>query len=141
MHYGSIVHKNGVCIFAGQQLNKIMFQLDALGLDHLTETFAFKTHAKTAFIIIGPPNLRERIVVRLQEGREVNVPVDLRQDPPAFPEPTDFTWMRNGQPLLRSGLTTTYSNVTFDSVMRSDAGNYTVTATNFLLNDSSCPIS
>ena len=79
-------------------------------------------------------------MVRLQEGSEVNVPVDLRQDPLAFPEPTDFTWMRNGQPSLRSGLTTTYSNVTFDSVMRSDAGNYTVTATNFLLNDFSRPI-
>ena len=78
--------------------------------------------------------------MKLQEGGDVNATFDLRQDPPAFPEPTDFTWMRNGQPSLRSGLTTTYSNVTFDSVMRSDAGNYTVTATNFLLNDSSCPI-
>ena len=78
--------------------------------------------------------------MKLQERSEVNVSVDLRQDPPAFPEPTVLTWMRNGQASLRSGLTTTYSNVTFDSVMRSDAGNYTVTATNFLLNDSSRPI-
>ena len=84
--------------------------------------------------------MQENFVVKLQERSEVNVPVDLRQDPPAFPEPTNFTWMRNGQASLRSGLTTTYSNVTFDSVMRSDAGNYTVTATNFLLNDSSRPI-
>ena len=82
----------------------------------------------------------DNFVVKLQEKADVNVPVDLRQDPPAFPEPTDFTWMRNGQPSLRSGLTTTYSNVTFDSVVRSDAGNYTVTATNFLLNDSNRPV-
>ena len=94
-------------------------------------------------ILLFPPgslNLRDMFVVKFQEKAEVNVPVDLRQDPPAFPEPTDFTWTRNGQPSLRSGLTTTYSNVTFDSVMRSDAGNYTVTATNFLLSDSSRPI-
>ena len=91
--------------------------------------------------VTGPPNLQDNFVVRLQEKSEVNVPVDLRQDPPAFPEPTEpnFTWMRNGQP-LRSGLTTTYSNVTFDSVARSDAGNYTVTATNFLLNDSTIQV-
>ena len=84
--------------------------------------------------------MQDNFIVKLQEGREVNVPVDLLQDPPAFPEPTDFTWMRNGQPSLRSGLTTTYSNVTFDSIMRGDAGSYTVTATNFLLNDSTRPI-
>ena len=87
----------------------------------------------------GAPNLRDNFVVRLQEKGEVDIPVDLRQDPPAFPEPTDFTWTRNGL-TLRSGLTSTYSSVTFNSVVRSDAGNYTVTATNFLLNDSSRPI-
>ena len=79
--------------------------------------------------------MRNNFIVKLQERSGVNVPVDLRQDPPAFPEPTVFTWMRNGQASLRSGLTTTYSKVTFDSVMRTDAGNYTVTATNFVLDN------
>ena len=82
----------------------------------------------------GPPELRDNLVVKLEENK-VNVTIDIRQHS-AFPEPTNVIWIKNGQPSLRSGLTTTYSNVTFDSVMRSDAGNYAVTATNFWLDDS-----
>ena len=80
--------------------------------------------------IIGPPNLQSNIVVRIEENSE-NVPVHLRQEPAAFPEPTLFSWNKDGQPLTR--LTLTYSNVTFDTVRRSDAGNYTVSATNFVI--------
>ena len=71
--------------------------------------------------------------MRIEEGDE-NVPVDLHQEPPAFPEPTmqgSFTWNKDGQPL--TGLSQTYSNVTFPTVRRTDAGNYTVSAMNFVL--------
>ena len=70
----------------------------------------------------------------------MNVPVDLLLEPVVFPQPFKFEWLKDGQPLRQSGLTTTYSSVTFTSVMRTDAGNYTVNATNFLLDDSTQPV-
>ena len=73
--------------------------------------------------------------MKLQEG-ELNVPIDLLLAPVAFPQPSKFEWLKDGQPLRESGVTTTYSSVTFTSVMRTDAGNYTVNATNFLLDNS-----
>ena len=69
-------------------------------------------------------------MVRIEENSE-NVQVDLRQVPAAFPEPTMFTWYRSGQELI--SLPRTYSNVTFATIRRADAGNYTVSATNFVL--------
>ena len=77
--------------------------------------------------------------MRIQEG-DIHVPIDLRQEPTAFPEPSDFEWLIGGQSLRQNGLTTTYSSVTFDSVMRSDSGNYTVNATNFLLDNANEPV-
>ncbi|MCG8620457.1 MAG: hypothetical protein MJE68_00470 [Proteobacteria bacterium] len=75
--------------------------------------------------------MQNNLLLRIQEN-QTNVPVDLRQDPTAFPEPTIFNWNKDGQP-LRNGLNLTYSNVTFDSIRREDAGNYSVYATNFVL--------
>ena len=69
--------------------------------------------------------------IKIEEGSE-SIPVDIRQDPFAFPEPTLFHWSKDGQP-LRAGLSFTYSNVTFDTIKRADAGNYTVSATNFII--------
>ena len=74
-------------------------------------------------------------MLRIQEG-DLNIPVDISQEPLAFPEPTNFMWLKDGVS-LRNGLTTTYSTVTFNSVMRSDTGEYTVFATNTLLDDTS----
>ena len=77
--------------------------------------------------------MQNNLLLRIQEN-QTNVPVDLRQDPASFPEPTFFNWNKDGQPLdLRNGLILTYSNVTFDSIRRADAGNYSVSATNFVL--------
>ena len=75
--------------------------------------------------------MQNNLLLRIQEN-ETNVPVDLRQQLAAFPEPTFFNWNKDGQP-LRIGLILTYSGVTFDTIRRADAGNYTVTATNFVL--------
>ena len=83
-------------------------------------------------LLLGPPSLQDNFSVKVQEGSE-NVPVDIRQDSAAFPEPSNFTWMRDGQPLRQNGLITTYSSVTFTTIGRDDAGNYTVFATNFFL--------
>ena len=82
-------------------------------------------------VIVGPPNLQDNFRVMIEEN-SVNVPVDLRQEPAGFPEPTMFTWYRGGQEL--SELAQTFFSVTFDTITRTDAGNYTVTATNFILN-------
>ena len=65
----------------------------------------------------------------------LNIPVDLSQDPAAFPMPITYTWTRNGAPLSGPPPTLTYSTVTFPSVSRNDAGDYAVSATNFDLND------
>lgn len=73
--------------------------------------------------------MRENYIVKLEENSE-NVPIDLRQQPAAFPAPTSFAWNKDGQPLTGHALT--YSNVTFAAVTRQDAGNYAVSATNFV---------
>ena len=67
------------------------------------------------------------------EENSMNVPIDLRQEPAAFPEPTSFQWYKNGQRLTEADCPLTYSNVTFSTVRREDAGNYTISATNFII--------
>ena len=79
----------------------------------------------------GVPNLVDNFLVRIEEN-SANIPIDLRQEPDAFPEPSIFSWNKDGQP-LRTGLLLTHSNITFSTVRRADVGNYTVSATNFVL--------
>ena len=81
---------------------------------------------------LGPPNLRDNLMYRIVENT-LNVPVDLSQYPPPFPEPRNFTWTRNTVTL--SNPTLTHSSITFPSVRRSDTGNYVVSATNFVLDN------
>ena len=88
-----------------------------------------------SFDILGPPNLRKDLIVKIQEG-DANIPVDLRQDPAPFPEPSTFNWSKDGQP-LSADLNVTYSTLIFSSITRNSTGNYTVSATNFLLSNSS----
>ena len=86
--------------------------------------------------------MRDNFLVSIQEG-DLDVPIDLQvvQEPAAFPEPSGFQWLVSGQPLIRrNGITITYSSVTFDSVVRTDSGNYTVNATNFLLDNANEPV-
>ena len=81
--------------------------------------------------------MRDNFLVKLRENSE-NIPVDLRQEPLAFPEstiPGSFIWTKDGQPL--TGFDLTYSNVTFTRVRREDAGSYAVTATNYVGNTAS----
>ena len=74
---------------------------------------------------------QDNFTVKVLENSH-NVTIDLHQGPDAFPESTVFNWDKDGQP-LRPDLLLTYSNVTFDTVNRADAGNYAVTAINFVL--------
>ena len=83
-------------------------------------------------IISGSIKLQDDFLVKIEEGSR-NITVELRQDPAAFPEPTLFSWSKDGQPLSATELALTYSSVTIDTVRRADAGNYTITATNFVL--------
>ena len=83
--------------------------------------------------------MRDNLSLKILEG-DLNILIDLLEEPTAFPEPSDFEWLLDGQPLRRNGITTSYSRLTFTSVMRTDAGNYIVNATNFVLNNSSQPV-
>ena len=83
----------------------------------------------------GPPIIQDNFLVKIEENTQ-NVTVDLRQEPAAFPEPTLFSWNKDGQPLTGRPMVLTYSNVTFDTVRRSDTGNYIIIFTrNLVLND------
>ena len=84
--------------------------------------------------------MRDKFSVKLLEG-DLNVLIDLHQEPAAFPEPSDFEWLIGGQPLVRrNGIITSYSSIIFGSLMRSDSGNYTVNATNYLLDNVTQPV-
>ena len=83
---------------------------------------------------IGTPNLHKNLIVRLQDG-DVNIPVDLHRDPAPFPEPDIFNWSKDGQ--LLGDVSATYSTLIFSTVTKNSSGKYTVTATNFLLDNSS----
>ena len=83
--------------------------------------------------------MQDNFLVKIQEY-DLNVPINLLQDPIAFPEPSSFDWLKDGQPLRQSGLSITYYSVMFFSVMRSDAGSYTVSTTNFLLDNVIQPV-
>ena len=65
----------------------------------------------------------------------ISVPVELRETPVAFPEPTVYTWSKDGQAFNHPSLT--YSRITFAPLRRSDAGNYMVSATNYILGSNS----
>jgi hypothetical protein len=84
-----------------------------------------------------PPKLRKTFDVRIQEG-DTEITIDLRQDSAPFPEPSIFNWSKDGRPLLSDNIISlTYSNVTFLVVSKNISGNYTVSATNFLLDNTS----
>ena len=71
--------------------------------------------------------------MRIEENSE-NVLIDLLQEPAPFPEPNSFQWYKNEQCLTEADRPlTAYSNVTFSTVSREDAGSYTVFATNFVI--------
>lgn len=77
--------------------------------------------------------MRDNFVVRMEENRFSDVPIDLQQQPAAFPEPASFQWKKDGEMLTSSnGISLTFSNVTFQSISRRNSGNYSVFATNFV---------
>ena len=79
--------------------------------------------------------MRKTFHVRIQEG-DKEVTIDLGQDPAPFPEPSIFNWSKDGQQLWDDhNISLTDSNVTFLLVTRNISGNYTVNATNFLLDN------
>ena len=82
---------------------------------------------------IGPPILVDNFMVRVVENSG-NFPIDISQEPTAFPTDTvSFEWTRGVQSLISGpGLSLTYSTVTFSNIDRQDSGNYSVFASNVL---------
>ena len=85
--------------------------------------------------MLGPPTLRSSVLLKVRESSG-RIPVNISEGLAAFPEPT-FQWSKDGQPLSGSRPVLTHDRVTFDNVMRSDAGNYSVVVTNYVLNSTS----
>ena len=80
--------------------------------------------------MLGPPLLQDNAILKVEENSG-RIPVNLSEGLVVFPEPV-FRWTKDGQPLNGSALT--YKSIIFDNVRREDAGNYTVLATNFVIN-------
>ena len=82
--------------------------------------------------------LSDRGEVRKRENEELSL--DLREpgSPPAFPFPSEFMWSRDDGAELESVPDTrifNYSTIFIGSVLRSDAGTYTLTATSYQLDE------
>ena len=59
--------------------------------------------------------------------------INLQQAPDAFPFPQQFSWTANNNSRVAFG----YPSVTFLPFIRGDAGTYTLTATNYRLDNTS----
>ena len=64
--------------------------------------------------------------------------ISLRQAPDAFPFPQQFSWTVDRSPASNnSRVTFGYPSVSFQQLERGDAGTYTLTATNYHLDNTS----
>ncbi len=80
---------------------------------------------------VGSPYLQKNLLYKVPEG-ERNVIIDLNLSyPPAFPPPSFHRWIKP-----EVYVTLNNSAVSFDSITREHAGVYSLTATNYHLNDS-----
>ena len=70
----------------------------------------------------------------------LNVSVDLSQGSTAFPEPTTYSWTRNGVELSGPSPVLTYSTAIFPVISRNDAGSYAVSAANYALDNDSISV-
>ena len=87
-------------------------------------------------LITGAPQLASNLIREAVEGSEFSL--DLSTGPSPFPYPKEFQWSRNGVPLRNSsGIMWGYPGVTLGNVSRSDAGLYSLSATNYWLDDPS----
>ena len=66
------------------------------------------------------------------EENSGRIPINISEDLAAFPAP-NFQWSKDGQLLNWPRSALTYNSVIFDNIQRADAGNYTVMATNYVL--------
>lgn len=79
---------------------------------------------------IGEPKLRDNLLIKLKENT-TDVLINLLEEPAPVPLPNIVFWYKDGQYLSGSNqIGLTYSSVTFDTIRREDAGNYTVFAAN-----------
>lgn len=75
--------------------------------------------------------------VTLNIIEKMDFEVNLELDPPAWPFPHTFSWTFNGQVQINDSIRTFgYPSMRIHAVHRLHAGDYTVTATNSVFDDS-----
>ena len=88
------------------------------------------------FLISGAPNLTDNQQMVVVEGTTGTVSLNKTTD--VFPYPQEFGWTVDESPANNnSRVTFGYPSVTFQPYIREDAGVYTLTATNYRLDDNS----
>ncbi len=89
--------------------------------------------------LIAPPFLSDGRVIKVDE-RDGNIPVDITITPLAYPTPSSYELTKDGSPMaITSRITFGYPSVIFNSLLRSDSGLYSLTATNYRT-DNALPI-
>ena len=88
-----------------------------------------------AIIIAGPPVLMDQGEVVRRENEELSLDMRDPDSPPAFPSPSLVEWTRDGGEVVSSSENRVfnYSSIFIGSVEPSDAGQYTLTVTNYQL--------
>ena len=82
----------------------------------------------------GPPDLNNTVERTAIENDQVEIDVGIGVE--SFPFPQEFQWKRDGVPVMNSSrISYGYTSVVFQSVQREDGGNYTLSATNYRLDD------
>ena len=82
-----------------------------------------------------PPTLSDRGEITKRENEQLSLDISDPGSRPAFPFPSDVTWRRDGVELVNVSDTRVfgYPSIFIGSVLQSDAGPYTLTATNYQL--------
>ena len=82
-----------------------------------------------------PPILSDRGNITRRENEQLSLDISDPGSHPAFPFPSDVTWRRDGVELMNMSDTRVfgYPSIFIGSVLQSDAGPYTLTATNYQL--------
>ena len=88
----------------------------------------------TSFNLV-PPTLSDMGKITKRENEQLSLNISDPDSRPAFPFPSDVMWRRDGVELVNISDTRLfgYPSIFIGSVLQSDAGPYTLTATNYQL--------
>ena len=82
-------------------------------------------------LLTDPPVLLDQGEVVIRENEELSLDMRDPDSPPAFPFPSQYMWTRQNDSMENRVFN--YSSIFIGSVEPSDAGTYTLTATNYEL--------